>query len=214
MKCYERFLFMLAWLLPVSALAQIADSQPSNDLPHPVAVARCAYAQTEAACANVHPASQGVGGHDDRDPGCDTTLSQVPRRMPGPPLRGGRPPMRGPAYPAMWQSAPSAGHALIGAVIGFGIGAAIASKGNSGARAIFGLGTVGAGMGAAIGLTVPSFPSRNPYRQRWPDDDEMAAHSRPDKSKVAASRPDSSRATSRSPSSTPAEESLPAAETP
>lgn len=122
--------------------------------------------------------------------------------------------MGGPAYPTMWQSAPSAGHALIGAAIGCGIGVAIAARGNAGGRAMLGLATVGAGLGAAIGLSIPSLPSRNPYRRRWPDDDEMAAHSKPDKSKVAASRPDSSRATSASPSTTQADNPLPAAEAP
>lgn len=208
------FLLLLALLLPLSsALAQMADSQTSNDLPYPVAVARCAYTQTEAPCASVHAASQDVSGQDAPAPGGDNTLAQIPRRMPGPPLSAGRPAMGGPGYPGMWQSQPSAGHALIGAVIGGLLGWAVAAKGSAGVRATLGIATVGAGLGAAIGLTVPSFPSRR-YRQRWPDDDEMAAHSKPDKRKVAASRPDSSRPTSPSPSSTPAEEPLPEAEAP
>jgi len=211
---HHGFLFLMASLLPVSAPAQIADSPTSDDLPHPVAVARCAYTQTEASCKSVHAASQDDPGHDVPGASGDTTLAQIPRRMPGPPLRRMRPPMRGPAYPAMWQSAPSAGHALIGAVIGCGLGVAIAARGNAGGRAMFGLGTVGAGLGAAIGLSIPPLPSRNPYRQRWPDDDEMAAHSKPDESEVAASRPDLSRRTSRPPSSTHAEEPLLATEAP
>jgi hypothetical protein len=215
MKRHGGFLFLLALLLPVSnALTQIADSPTSNDLPHSVNVARCAYTQAEPVCANVHSASQDVAGNDDRDPGGDTTLAQIPRRMPGQPLRGRRLPMGGPAYPTMWQPQPSPGHALIGAVIGFGLGAAIAAKGNAGGRAIFALGTVGAGLGAAIGITVPSFPPRNSYRQRWPDDDEMAAHSNPHKTKVASSIPGSPHVTSLPPFQTPAEEPLPAAEAP
>jgi hypothetical protein len=210
MKRNKGFLFLFALLLPVSsALAQIADSQTSNDLPLPVAVARCAYTQAEAVCASVHAASQNLSG-----PSGDTTLAQIPRRVPGPPFRVGRPPMGGPAYPGMWQSQPSVGHALVGAVIGFGIGVAIGAKGNASARATLGIATVGAGLGAAMGLTIPSFPSRNPYRHRWPDDDEDARHSRPHKSKVAASRPDSSQIPSPSSSSTHAEDPLPAAETP
>lgn len=206
------FLFLMAWLLPVSALAQIVDSPTSDDFPHPVAVARCAYTQGEPVCPAVQAASQDVPSHDVPGLSGDTTLAQIPRRM-GPPLRGRRPPMGGPAYPTMWQSQPSAGHALIGAVIGGLLGWAVAAKGNAGVRATLGVATVGAGIGAGIGMTVPSFPSHNPYWQRWPDDDGMAAHSKPDKSRVAASRPDSSQVTSPSPSSAPAEP-LPAAGAP
>jgi hypothetical protein len=218
MKRKERFLVLFALLLSVSsALAQIADSQPSadsqtsNDLPHPVAVARCAYTQADDVCASAHPDSQGVTSPSD-----DTTLAQIPRRAPGPPFRGGRPPMGGPAYPAMWQSAPSAGHALIGALIGAGIGVAVGVRGNAGARATLGLATVSAGLGAAIGLSIPSLPSRNPYWRRWPqdDDDEEARQSRPHKSKFALSKPASPHATSPSPSPIHVEDGLSAAGAP
>lgn len=211
MKLNQGFLSLLALLLPVSALAQIASSQPSSDLPHPVAVARCAYTQADAGCASVHPDSHGVPG-----PGGDTTLAQIPRRAPGPPFRGGRPPMGGPAYPAMWQSAPSAGHALIGALIGVGVGVALGVRGNAGARATFGIATVSAGLGAAIGLSIPTLPSRNPYWRRWPqgdddrDEDEEARQSQPHKNKLALSKPASPHVTSPSPSPTHAEDPLPA----
>jgi len=210
MKNLQIFPLLLALLLPVSsALAQIADSQGSNDLPHPVAVARCAYTQTEAVCASVPATSQDVSG-----PRGDTTLAQIPRHAPGPPFRGGRPPMRGPAYPSMWQPQPSAGHALIGALIGAGIGVALGVRGNAGGRATLGIATVGAGIGAAIGLSVPPLPSRNPYWRRWPQDDdhEEASHSKPDNSKVAVSRPDPPRVTSPTPSSE--DDALPAAGAP
>ena len=97
---HHGFLFLMASLLPVSAPAQIADSPTSDDLPHPVAVARCAYTQTEASCKSVHAASQDDPGHDVPGASGDTTLAQIPRRMPGPPLRRMRPPMGGPAYPS------------------------------------------------------------------------------------------------------------------
>jgi hypothetical protein len=208
MKLNKGFLFLLALLLPVSsALAQIADSQTSNDFPHPVALARCAYTQTEPVCASAHPSRQGVPGASD-----DTTLAQIPRRAPGPPLRGGRPPMGGPAYPRMWQSRPSAGHALIGALIGAGVGVALGVRGNAGARATLGLATISAGIGAAIGLSVPPLPSRNPYWRRWPqdDDDEEARHSQPLNRKVALSEPDSPHVASPAPSSNHEEDPLPA----
>lgn len=194
MKLNLGFLFLLALLLPVSsALAQVADSQPSSDLPHPIAIARCAYTQSDAVCASIHPASQDISS-----PSGDTTVAQIPRRASGPPFRGRRPPMGGPAYPTMWQPQLSAGHALVGALIGAGIGVALGVRGNASARATLGIATVGAGLGAAIGLTVPSFPSRNPYWQRWPqgDDDEEARHSKQNKSKVARSRPASPHVTS------------------
>lgn len=218
MKLDKEFLFLLALLLPVStALAQVSDSQPSadsqssNDLPHPVAVARCAYTQADAVCANAHAAGQDVPG-----PSGDTTLAQIPRRAPGPRFRGGHSPMGGPAYPGMWQSAPSAGHALIGALIGAGIGVAMGVRGNAGARATLGIATVSAGLGAAIGLSIPSLPSRNPYWRRWPQDDdhEEARQSRPHKSKLALSQPASPHITSPSPSPTHADDPLSAAGAP
>jgi len=214
MKRNQGFLFLLALLLPVSsALAQTADSQTSNDLPHPVAVARCAYTQTEPVCASVHAASE-ASSEDVPGPSGDTTLAQIPRRALGPPFRGGRPPMSRAAYPGMWQSQPSAGHALIGALIGAGIGVALGVRGNAGGRATLGIATVGAGIGAAIGLSVPPLPSRNPYWRRWPqdDDDEEATHSQPHKSKVALSKPDPPRVTSPVPSSE--DDALPAAGAP
>ena len=123
--------------------------------------------------------------------------------------------MGGPAYPGMWQSAPSAGHALIGALIGAGIGVAVGVRGNAGARATLGIATISAGLGAAIGLSIPSLPSRNPYWRRWPQgDDEDAHRSQPHKSTLALSQPASPHVTSPSPSPTPAEDPLTAAEAP
>jgi hypothetical protein len=110
------------------------------------------------------------------------TLAQFPRRRPGPPFsRGlGYPP---PTYPGMWMGEHSGRHALIGAIIGGGLGVAVAAKGNAGVRASLAIGTLGAGLGAAMGLSIPSFPSRNMYRRGWPDDDEDAFRAKPDFSK-------------------------------
>ena len=81
-------------------------------------------------------------------------------------------------YPYAGES--SGRHVLIGALIGFGLGAAIGAKGNTdqhpgaGVKCAFLVGGVGALIGAAIGSGVPSFPSR--YRRgRWPDNDENAS---------------------------------------
>jgi len=83
--------------------------------------------------------------------------------------------MGGPAYPRMWRSEGSPAHALIGTIIGFGLGAAVAAKGNAGVRGTLGIGAIGAGIGAGIGFSIPAFPSRYQYRRRWPDNDEEAS---------------------------------------
>jgi hypothetical protein len=169
MKHNSGFLFALL-LLASSGLAQTSDSQttnnlPENDLPKQVALARSAYTQTEEVNADGAP----------NNSKSNNTLAQIPRRMPGPMAR---PPMRRAAYPNMWTSGGSPGHALIGALIGFGLGAAVGAKGNPGVRATLAIGTVGAGIGAAIGFSIPSFPGRNMYRRGWPDDDEEEASRR------------------------------------
>ena|SRR5258708_7592473 len=169
----EGFLSALL-LLASSGLAQTIDSQttndlPENDVPKQVALARSAYTQTEEVSADM--ALKNSKGNN--------TLAQIPRRMPGP--MAGPPRRRGP-YPNMWKSGGSPGHALIGALIGFGLGAAVGAKGNAGVRATLAFGTVGAGIGAAIGFSIPSFPGRNMYRRGWPDDDEEASQSKPDMS--------------------------------
>lgn len=139
--------------LASSALPQTADSHPAtkNGLPPQVVVARCAYTQTDDVCASANG---------------NTLLAQMPRRMPDPPFRG-RAPLRGPAYPRMWRSEGSPAHALIGTIIGFGLGAAVGAKGNIGVRGTLAFGFIGAG----IGFSVPSFPSRYKYRHPWPDND-------------------------------------------
>jgi hypothetical protein len=170
--------FMIALLLLASSgLAQIANSQstngfPENDLSPQVAFARRAYAQ---------PEETGTGGSSNTsDADGKTTLAQLPRRMPGPMVR---PPMRPAPYPNMWISQGNGRHALIGALIGLGVGVAVCAKGNADARATLAIGTLGAGIGAAMGFSIPSFPDRNMYRRGWPDndpdDDEEARRSKP-----------------------------------
>jgi len=160
-----------------TALPQTADSKNNSAQADPVAVARCQYTPADDACAGVSDATQVR-----RSANSETTLAQMPRRMPRPPFRAGYPPMGGPGYPRMWQSRPSPAHALIGVVIGGVVGWAVAARGNAGARATLALATVGAGIGAGIGFSIPSFPSRGPYRRRWPDgDDEDASRRKPAK---------------------------------
>jgi len=157
-------------LLAANALAQTDNPQASKELPRSIASARCQYAPNDAACADVCDSAQAPRGAID-----DATVAQLPRRGPGPAF-GPRGPMGRPAYPGMWgQPEPSGRHALIGAVIGGLLGWAVAAKGNADARATFGIATLGAGIGAAMGLSVPAFPSRSPFWHRWPDEDEDAA---------------------------------------
>jgi hypothetical protein len=104
--------------------------------------------------------------------------------------------MGGPAYPRMWRSEGSPAHALIGTIIGFGLGAAVAAKGNAGIRGTLGIGAIGAGIGAGIGFSVPSFPSRYQYRRRWPDNDEEASSRK--SAKPGPKRPASSQQTASS----------------
>jgi hypothetical protein len=165
MKRKEGFMIALL-LLASSGLAQTADSQTTKDFPEhdfspQVALARRAYAQPEGTSTG--------GSSNASDAAGKTTLAQLPRRMPGPIVR---PRMRHAAYPNMWMSQGNGRHALIGALIGLGVGVAVCAKGNADVRASLAIGTLGAGIGAAMGFSIPSFPSRNVYRRGWPDDDE------------------------------------------
>src|SRR5690242_18060285 len=166
-------------LLASSVLAQTNGSKMSidltnedagnNPLPKQVAIARCAYRQSEEGCPYLSLAS---------DQEANNTLAQVPRRTP--PMAGRQgpaygPPMRGPAYPETWGPQFSPGHALIGAAIGFGLGATAGSK--NGVRSSIAAGTLVGLIGAAIGAGIPSFPSH--YRRRGWDDDEEASRRKP-----------------------------------
>jgi hypothetical protein len=157
-------------LLTASALAQTNNPPAMNETPHSIAAARCAYT-ADNACTDESSSSQARGAID------DDTVAQLPRRGPGPAF-GAHRPMGRPAYPGMWQSQPSGRHALIGAAIGGLLGWAVAAKGNAGVRATLAIATVGAGLGAAMGSSVPSFPSRSPYFRRWPDDEDGEASTR------------------------------------
>jgi len=179
-------------LLAATALAQTADSKTSAGLsdhdshdvfrseqnnramPRQVALARCPYRQNEEGCPAASP-----------DPEANKTLAQMPRRT-GPMGPQGPPtPMRGPVYPETWGPQFSPGHALIGAAIGFGFGAAACSR--NGVRSALGVGMLVGLMGAAIGAGIPSFPH---YRRRgW--DDEEAFRRKPRLPKPGASHPDS-----------------------
>src|SRR5271166_3894975 len=113
-------LLLAAMALGSSAQSQTdnPDASPdaSNELPSAVADARCQYTAGDNACA---------GGSESaktrRSASVQTTLAQLPRRIPGPPFRTGRPQVGRAAYPGMWRSAGSPAHAIIGTLIGFGL---------------------------------------------------------------------------------------------
>lgn len=188
----HNFAFVLL-LLATSALAQTvnpktvtvndqaSDPQVNNDqtLPRQVVLARCAYGQADESCpgAAVPPTASNAGS--------TTLLAKMPRQM-GPmgPLG---PPMRGSGYPGTWGAQFSPGHALIGAAIGFGFGAAVAAK-DGGVRGSIAVGTLFGLLGAAVGSTIPAFPSHYRYRRGW-DDDEEASQTQP-KHVKPGSRPD------------------------
>jgi hypothetical protein len=89
----------------------------------------------------------------------DQTRSEPARRRPVPPPPPRIQYPRGRSHGAMWQQRGNGRHALIGAVIGFGIGAALGVKGNKDQHArvtapvLFG--SVGALIGAAVGAGHP-----------------------------------------------------------
>jgi hypothetical protein len=117
----------------------------------------------------------------------NTTLAQLPRGGPRRPF----PPQRGyprPTYRTPRMDHGGAGHILIGAAIGFGIGAAIGA--NDSARngtpvsggiliggGLFGFlgGCVGKAVGDLQGLHFASVHRRRSYRPYGPEDDEQSA---------------------------------------
>jgi len=157
-----------------TAQAQDRESEGGIAAADRIGVARSQYAQT-------NDLTPGASDH--------ITLAQSSRRGPGVPFprRGGYPRA---GYGGMWMSEGSGRHALIGALIGFGMGAAIVAKGNGGVRASLAFGTLGAGIGAAMGFTIPPLPSRNPYQHGWPDpdEDEWGSRAKPVPTKPEATR--------------------------
>lgn len=142
------------------------DRKLTNDLlpTYRIAAARSPYTRPE----EISPSTE-----------ARVTLAQFQSRRPGPPFSRGTG-YPGPAYPQMWSRRPSGRHALVGGIIGGLLGAAVGAKGNASGRAIFGISTLGAGLGAAIGLSVPSFPGPQMYRRGWRDDREEAFRSNSD----------------------------------
>ena len=157
-------------LLGSSVTAQTAEQSTRIAMNDSVVAAHCQYAPADVACFDLTGPERTAIPTNALD---DNTIAQYPRQMPAPP-RGPRPMMGYPrgGYYYTGMPAPNGRHATIGAVIGFGLGAAVGSKASD-ARTTLTLGAVGGLIGAAFGLATPSFPSWRPYwRGPWPDDDD------------------------------------------
>jgi hypothetical protein len=164
-------------LLPTSAaMAQTADQRAADELPAWVAAARCQYTTADAACIGSKKS-----GRESINTNDETTVAQLQRRIPGPPGRARQLLGYPPAYSGMWMPSPSGRHAAIGALIGFGLGAAVGAKGTGGARVTLTSGVLGGLLGAAFGCMTPAVHVRSPHRRgRWPyDEDELASNSGP-----------------------------------
>jgi hypothetical protein len=170
MKYTRRILPLLALLLMASAALAQTETKLTPDTPSPseeITAARSRYLQT---------ADMATEANDSK------TLAQVRNRMPGRPY----PPQRGHSHQGSqqrhWMDSGNAGHALIGAAIGFGLGALAGAKANQApypgdtARAVFLVGGVGALIGGAIGAShgaSRSFARRKGiYSPSRPEDEE------------------------------------------
>jgi hypothetical protein len=138
-------LLLMASLLPC-AWAQAGNSQTPNEGPNAekIRIARGAYTQHEDI-----PSCSGDG----------QTVSELAHHRPAPLVHPGIRYPRGRGYGGMWRQRGNGRHALIGALIGFGVGAAIGAKGNQDphARVIAPVlfGGAGALFGGAIGASHP-----------------------------------------------------------
>jgi len=108
----------------------------------------------------------------------DTSLAQLSRSRPAPAQRPHRGTPPG-GYNQHWADRGSAGHALIGAAIGFGLGAALAAKGSTNpnpgekVRAVFLVGGLGAVLGGLIGAAQGGGHSFAHHRRAYPLQKEM-----------------------------------------
>ena len=179
MKNLQIVAFLLTaavWAPPV--LGQTKDSRSAAAPAVEITAARCQYTPAEAACVALNEGS--------RQSNDTTTVAQLPRRMPGPPRYPRRPPMGPPGrpYSSYWAPEGDSGHAAIGALIGFGLGAAAGASADTDARGRVGAALVGGSLcallGAVIGHGIPSF--HHHYHRGWdgdPDEDASLRQHKP-----------------------------------
>lgn len=179
-------LLLASVLLASVTFAQTRDGRAADTAPEEISVARSHYTQTPDTTLGTE----------------NTTLAQRTRGGPGRPF----PPQQGyprPTYQARWTDHGNAGHILIGAAIGFGIGAALGA--NNSARngtpvsggiifggGIFGFlgGCVGKAVGDLQGIHFASTHRRRIYRPSSPEDDEqteLRSHTKPKEDRSEAS---------------------------
>jgi len=143
--------FLLASLLSIlsllpRAVAQIEQEQTADDslTAKEILIARSPYTQRDDIA---------------RGPSDGQTLLELAQRRPIPPVPLQIRYPRGRGYGGMWRQPGNGRHALIGALVGFGLGVAIGAKGNQDphARVIAPIlfGGAGALMGAAVGASHP-----------------------------------------------------------
>ena len=147
-------IFLLASLMLASnALAQTAKDQ--NTVSEDNSPGNVAIVSARSACADNAKAEDtpGSADHGNADDGVGLNLAQLSSRRPPVPPRPhrGYPPE---SYQDHWMDQGSARHGLIGALIGFGVGAALAAKadktGHPGAMIVL-VGGAGGLIGAAVG---------------------------------------------------------------
>jgi len=136
-------------LLAPFALTQADQKNTENNLPPTVTAARCQYSQSDGNCS---------------------TTAQAPRRFPGPRHQSACCPWHRPGGAYAPMPVPSARHVVIGALVGFTVGAIVPANGS--ARTRLSVGLVSGMFGALIGASIPSYPSYHHRRNRWPDTDD------------------------------------------
>jgi hypothetical protein len=148
----SKYIFLLHLVLTVLVLTSNAVAQTAT--PPPVEIANETATSESIAAARSEYTNTANGEGTTRDAGDSMQLAQFSRRPPRPPQH---------AHPPLYRQPPrmdygDGKHALIGAVIGFGLGAAIGAKANSDSHpgatvgAVFLVGGIGALMGAMVGM--------------------------------------------------------------
>jgi hypothetical protein len=166
MSSKEPLLLIALFAISVAAAGQSV--RPAETDSERQLAARCAYTESDDTCKNFSSSRELT-----RDQVREVAQTQFPRRGPG----FGPPRYSGPYGPPPYMYGSYAdGHAVVGALIGFGAGFALGASANqnSGTRVGSGLivGALGAVFGAAIGHGIATFPHHSFRRHRWSDEDD------------------------------------------
>ena len=182
MKPRNAFLPLMLTLLAAASHAQTQTSKPEDakatgGMPA-ITAARCAYTPNDGECAAPNHPNDAA-----REPAANTTVAQIPRRMPRRPTPRHHAAYMGP-YPSNWMSEGNTRGAVIGTLIGGGLGIALGIRVNTDnhaqakVAAPLLIGGLGALLGAVAGGNWPAAPHWR-HHHGWPDgDDEEAVASR------------------------------------